>query len=182
MIMVGISGKAHSGKDTVADILVEDYGFIKLTFADKLKKLVRHYYKIPDKELWTDRKTPEVRRILQGTGELLKGLEGEDFWIYELQKKLTYRSMQKGWNNRVVISDVRYENEKAFVEECSGITIRIDRPDREEIEFNPEHISEKGLENFEYIVVNDETLNHLKWKIKDIMANENISLCPGIRG
>ena len=175
MILIGISGKAHSGKDTVADILVNRYGFTKMAFADSLKGLVQQHYGFKKEDLWMDYKTEEVRRILQGTGELIKSLEGDNFWIRQIQKKIVYRSMSAGWDNRVVISDVRFPNEKKFIKGCSGITIRIDRPDNEAVEFNPEHVSEQELQGFDYVVVNRQSIEHLEWKIEQLMMNENIS-------
>lgn len=41
MIVVGLSGYKQAGKDSVADILVRDYGFIKMAFADPIKEMVR---------------------------------------------------------------------------------------------------------------------------------------------
>ena len=38
MIIVGLSGKAGSGKDTVANYLVEKHNFTKLAFAGVLKE------------------------------------------------------------------------------------------------------------------------------------------------
>lgn len=175
MIIVGIGGKAHSGKDTVADILVRDYGFIKMAFADRLKELVRQHYGFEREELWTPMKTPEIRRILQGTGQLIKSLEGNEFWVREIQQKIVYQSMNKGWNGRVVVSDVRFPEEKAFIEQCSGITIRVDRPNAEEIEFNPGHPSEQIPQKFNYVLMNNKTMDVLTNNIYVLMANENIS-------
>ena len=174
MILIGISGKAHSGKDTVADILVNRYGFIKMAFADSLKGLVQQHYGFKKEDLWTDYKTEEVRRILQGTGELIKSLEGDNFWIHQVQEKMVYRSMTAGWIPRVVISDVRFQNEKNFIKGCSGITIKIERPDNEAVECNPEHISEQELQGFDYVVVNRQGLEELEWKIDEVMKNEII--------
>lgn len=42
MIVVGLSGYAGAGKDAVADILVSDYGFTKMAFADPLKRMLRN--------------------------------------------------------------------------------------------------------------------------------------------
>ena len=178
MILIGISGKAHSGKDTVADILVNRYGFIKMAFADSLKGLVQQYYGFKKEDLWTDYKTEEVRRILQGTGELIKSLEGDNFWIHEIQEKIVYRSMTAGWVPRIVISDVRFQNEKNFIKGCSGITIRIDRPDNEAVEYNPEHISEQELQGFDYVIVNEEGIEELGSEINKIMKKEIIPSDP----
>lgn len=41
MIVIGLTGYARAGKDTVADILVRDYGFEKRSFAGPLKKMLR---------------------------------------------------------------------------------------------------------------------------------------------
>lgn len=42
MIVVGLSGYAGAGKDAVADILVRDHGFTKMSFAAPVKRLVRN--------------------------------------------------------------------------------------------------------------------------------------------
>ena len=36
-MIIGMCGLIGTGKDTVADILVNNYNFIKVSFADKLK-------------------------------------------------------------------------------------------------------------------------------------------------
>ena len=41
MIVIGLSGYSASGKDSVADILVRDYGFTKMAFATPLKEMVK---------------------------------------------------------------------------------------------------------------------------------------------
>jgi len=175
MRIIGISGRAHAGKDTVADMLVEKYGFIKIAFADSLKEMVQYHYGFKREDLWTDYKTKEVRRILQGTGEMIKSLEGDDFWIRQVQQRIVYRTMTTKEIPRVVISDVRFANEKRYVKEWSGITIRIDRPDTDVVEFNPEHVSEQELSGFDYIVDNRQGIAELEWKIDEVMKNEIIS-------
>jgi len=43
VIVIGLSGYKRAGKDTVADILVKDHGFTKLSFAAPLKRMVRNF-------------------------------------------------------------------------------------------------------------------------------------------
>lgn len=53
MIILGIAGKAGSGKDTVCDYLVGRYGFRKVSLAAPLKEMVsRVFPKIPHENLW----------------------------------------------------------------------------------------------------------------------------------
>lgn len=40
MIIIGLSGRKAAGKDTVADILVRDHGFTKVSFAEPIKTMV----------------------------------------------------------------------------------------------------------------------------------------------
>ncbi|RLF65328.1 MAG: hypothetical protein DRN30_04150 [Thermoplasmata archaeon] len=46
-IVIGISGWKSSGKDTMADYLVNDYGYTRVAFADVLKEMVATQYNIP---------------------------------------------------------------------------------------------------------------------------------------
>lgn len=176
MLVIGISGKAHSGKDTLANILVSNYGFVSIAFADKLKRMVRKHYGFKTEELWCDEKSEEVRRVLQGTGQIVKVLQGNHYWVRKLQERILYESLIKEtWNNRVVISDVRFSEEKEFIERCGGLHIDIVRPDKRKVEFRPDHISEQDILNWDYQIKNDNTLEQLSETVDTIMAKENIS-------
>ncbi len=39
-MIIGLTGYAQSGKDTVANILVERYGFTRVAFADKIREFL----------------------------------------------------------------------------------------------------------------------------------------------
>jgi len=71
MKLIGISGKAKSGKDEASDILCISYGFHKISFATKIKELVEKYYGV-DREFLYDNKTKESRQILQGVGQSVR--------------------------------------------------------------------------------------------------------------
>jgi hypothetical protein len=51
-MIVGISGLAGSGKDTAGDFLCRDYGFVKVSFADVLKRICKDVFDFTDEQLW----------------------------------------------------------------------------------------------------------------------------------
>lgn len=57
--IIALSGWKQSGKDTVANYLVENAGYIRLGFADILKDMVAEQYKIP--RTWCD--NPEYKEL-----------------------------------------------------------------------------------------------------------------------
>lgn len=60
MILLGLAGPAGSGKDTVADYLVERYGFIKFSFSDALYREVATAFGLENEDLRRDRATKEA--------------------------------------------------------------------------------------------------------------------------
>ncbi|WP_188187573.1 hypothetical protein [Nonomuraea sp. SYSU D8015] len=128
--IIGLSGYAGAGKDTVADLLVREHGYRKFAFADRLKELLLEIDPIIDapgfedtrgvpldwscrrvsdlvEDLgWDDakRKFPEVRRLLQVTGEAVKSLINPYVWVGQVLEQLPN-------SGRVVISDVRFLHE-----------------------------------------------------------------------
>lgn len=60
MMLIGLSGKAGHGKDSVADILVEHFGAIKFSMSDALYKEVAENFCV-DEELLKDRLTKDKR-------------------------------------------------------------------------------------------------------------------------
>jgi adenylate kinase family enzyme len=81
--IIGLTGLAGSGKDTVADILVSHLGFVKLAFADGLRHEIRQAFGVsPD--TFTDRETKELP-----TNRLaLKFCKKSEFILYLNSQKL----------------------------------------------------------------------------------------------
>jgi hypothetical protein len=51
-VIIGLSGGAGTGKDTVANILVEQHGFYKIAFADEIKRICQKLFQFTDEQLW----------------------------------------------------------------------------------------------------------------------------------
>jgi len=62
--IVGISGQLGSGKDSAADRLVDEFGFVKVALADPLKRYAFRVFDFTEQQLWGPsefRNTPDGR-------------------------------------------------------------------------------------------------------------------------
>lgn len=144
-MIIGITGLAGAGKDTVANYLVDTYGFERRAFADKLKEFALDINPILKEHVkvlgWEDaKKLPENRRFLQNVGNEARNHFGDTFWIDQIL------STNLAYPERLVISDVRYENEFSRIRFLKGIIIRVNRPGLEPVN---NHITEVGHLDFE---------------------------------
>jgi len=127
--IIGITGYARSGKDTIAEWLSTRYGYNRFSIADLPKRMVSEAdgmpYPLPEseKEQW--------RQVLIDTSARLKEEKGQDYWIQQLIPSLEVPA---------VISDVRYVNEAVVLSEFArkrGLTfslwaaIRVTEPPNE---------------------------------------------------
>ena len=146
-MIIGISGKAGSGKDTAAkmlevlyanpDISYEDFANKRyknfadiqiVHFADSLKETAQVLFRIGEWETNTQegKKTTinwigkTVRELLQGIGQGLRDTIDFDLWV-----KILFANTED-WSN-YIIADVRYPNEVYAIKERNGILLRIDR-------------------------------------------------------
>ena len=65
-MIIGLLGVAGSGKDTVADIFVRDHNFVKVAFADPLKRICKDVFAFTDEQLWgpsEKRNAPDERYL-----------------------------------------------------------------------------------------------------------------------
>lgn len=168
--ILGLSGWARNGKDTVADHLISKYGYKRVSFAAPMKEaLYRLNPKITINDVpglsvrlgvdlygWDELKAhgPEVRGLLQRFGtEVGREMFGEDFWV-----NAAIDSIPDG--SRVVISDVRYPNEADAVKKLGGKVWRVVRPGYGAAN---DHASEHALNdyNFDYIIDNNASVGTL---------------------
>ena len=178
MKTIGLAGLKRSGKDTVADFLVQEYGFKKLAFADPMKQVVRSLdpYVTVDGLRLSDvdnadedhlkAEYPEYRRLLQriGTEAVRENpLFGENFWINMLLRRMHS-------DDNYVVSDVRFLDEYAAMKNVGAQIWRIDRPG---IETSTDtHRSETELLSFEpdRVIVNDSDLKALLLKVHALVG------------
>lgn len=103
-----------------------------------------------------------IRELLQFIGtDIGTRILGKDVWINAAMRDLP---------ELVVFTDVRFPEEKAAIEQLEGTSIYISR-DLDSAIANSGHISENALDPkmFEYIVVNDGSIEDLHANVRDIV-------------
>ncbi len=140
-MIIGLSGVAGSGKDTVADFLVQHHCFEKISIASPMKKICQELFGWDDDRLYGPsslrnavderRKRPDgefltARHALQTLGTWGRDCY-EDIWvdraIQDAGERLRYFK-----SDGVVFSDVRMKNERDAIWKAGGRVWRIVRP------------------------------------------------------
>lgn len=195
MQLVGLSGYARTGKDTVAKILTDDHGLERRAFADRLRDAlyaldpmiggivphdgsetnpVRYAHLIDTCGGYESARqtlyAPEIRRLLQRLGtEVGRRILGEDVWVNLALADL-------GAEGRYVFSDVRFINEARAVVERGGQVWRVHRPG---VGPANDHISEVGLDDWPYDrhVHNAGTLHELEAVVTSALVGDPAESC-----
>ena len=137
-MLIGITGLAGSGKSEVARVLMEEFGFVRVKFADPLKNMCRALIR----DAGVDEETTE--RYVEGDlkGALVPGLDITARWLMQTVGTEWGRDTirQSFWTDlwqarvdatraeRVLVDDVRFPNEVATVIERRGVMWRVERP------------------------------------------------------
>ena len=141
-MIIGVCGFIGSGKDTIADYLVNFHGYRRESFANSLKDAVSMVFGWDRTMLegrtkqarewreqvdlwWAERlNMPHLtpRWVLQHWGtEVCRNGFHDDMWIASLENKL------RNSKDDIVISDCRFPNEIKSIKDAGGIVIRVKR-------------------------------------------------------
>jgi len=103
-MIIGISGKKRSGKDTAAEYLCFAYNFKRYGFADPMKKIVKEIFLLSDDQLWGDLKEALDARYNTTARKLLQ-IVGTELFQYDIYKHIPELSVEprKLWVNRFVL-------------------------------------------------------------------------------
>ena len=158
-----MSGKARSGKDTAAEVILEKYDGVPLAFANDIKTIAYDHYD------WNGKKDELGRKLLQDIGTTGRNYN-RDLWANKTVDMIQEWSLQSSDNQLAVVTDTRYPNEIQRVkhEFPNVVTIRITRDSVEKLK----HPSETALDqwtDWDYVVENNGSLEEFQKKILEIM-------------
>jgi hypothetical protein len=175
-LLIGLTGFARTGKDSLAQELVKGYGFQRKGFADNLRSILYALNpRLPDPNWgevgdnfgsngvvrikdYVDRfgwekskEVSEIRQLLQRLGtDGGREYLGVNVWVDSL--------INGAHNARLVVPDVRFPNEYQAIKERGGIVIRIIRDGYAPVN---SHISETALQKQDYVISNDGSTQRL---------------------
>jgi len=130
---IAFTGRAGSGKTTMAEFLVSEFHFVRYSFAEVIKELADELFDIHEKD----------RTVLQGIGGKMREIDPE-VWI-----KYLIRKIESEDNPNVVIDDCRYLNESEWLRDFDFTIIKLVGRLRELTPEQRVHPSEMELEEIE---------------------------------
>jgi hypothetical protein len=175
--LICITGKAGSGKDTMADRLWENHGFVKIALADPLRLAASAAFGVGANFFFDREKKEEVmeywgmspRTMLQKLGtEAVKGTFGEDVWLKRWY--LSFAALKD--TDHIVVPDVRFELEADFFRRIGGTIVHLSRPGAGLAGAAGLHSSEQGVAVCvgDIEVTNVGTLQHLFETTDDVVG------------
>ena len=132
MRLIGITGKARSGKDAIAKFAWSQYGFTRIAFADAVKLSAQAKFGLTAAQTWGDElkeiviphwnMTPRQMFQMEGT-EAGRNVFGGDLWIKRFM--LSYNLLKD--TDDIIVPDVRFDNEAEALRSLGGIIIEVRR-------------------------------------------------------
>ena len=193
-MIIGLCGAQGSGKDTAANILITEYGFVKLTFASTLKDVVAILFSWPrelleglteESRLWRETVdefwsaklsipsfTP--RKALQMIGtDLFRIHFNNDIWISIVENKIG-AMLKNNPNINIVISDCRFANEFSLIKKFPDSHIITILREKNYSINKLAHSSETEWVNYNFdaILQNDNSIDELKSNIKSLLSSK----------
>lgn len=165
--LIGIYGKARSGKDTAADYLAKRHGLMKYALAEPIKQMLKagfgdHFHE-GDRSGICPETCKSYREMMQTLGtEWGREMMHPELWVRMAAKKWKWvqdgcphetefgtvsnaRINDKPLVRGMIISDVRFRSEARWIQQAGGVVIELYGRGSDTPVGVPGHISEAGL-------------------------------------
>lgn len=181
--LIGLSGLAGAGKDTAADRLCDQHGFERYAFAEPLRTMV-HALLVEigiDYDCLFDRTRKErplphldasPRQLLQILGMACREQRDSQFWVRATAMALGLHDLPNSApvHDRIVLTDVRFPEEAAWIKSFGGVIVRIERDGAGLTGSTGAHISEHQHIKSSWRITNNGTVAELHEHIDRMAA------------
>ncbi len=178
--LIGISGNKGVGKDTVANHLVNIFGFQRYSFADPIKRCLTDMFDVP-RSLFDDpslKETPSPLLMGRSPRYLMQTLGtewGRDMVISDLWVRLMLRHVETAQSRGTryfVVPDVRFDGEAQAIKDAGGIIWEVTRPDPT-YGTGDSHRSEAGIDRqyVDTVIENSSTMHMLFTQVGVALTN-----------
>lgn len=166
-MLVGLYGPSRAGKDTVAAVLVEKYGFEQRNFATPIRSALMNIFDLVAPQIAEDvrnhgwdyvkAKYPESVDAMIALGQDMRNIS-PDIWL-NATIQVSYTDL--------VIPDVRQLNEADEIRARGGVIWKIERPSEQQNRGMDGLLD--GKIRFDANIINDRTIGHLEDIVVEIM-------------
>tara|TARA_R110002153_G_scaffold248216_1_gene404399 strand:+ start:31440 stop:31961 length:522 start_codon:yes stop_codon:yes gene_type:complete len=170
-MIIGISGKCGSGKDTVASMICGVYPELSIvSFATNVKAVTAIITGTTVSSQFTREGKSTVPKDMPYTcgkyqqivGAGMRDMIDANVWIRPVLS-----------NRNIVIADVRYKNEADAIKAAGGIIIRVNRADVTSFlnGRDPLHASEVDMDDYkcDHVIENNSTLDSLRQDVAKLL-------------
>lgn len=168
-MIIGLTGQARSGKDTIGNYLANQHGAICTSFAAPIRMFVSElcgYSSLSKLEAHKDEAHPlfqvSPRYMMQTLGtEWGRNLVDPELWTKIVRRRIEVFKQQNQFEKVpgiLAITDIRFENEAELIREQGGTIWHIRRPDAT-LAAASNHSSEAGVAVFpmDTVIANEST-------------------------
>lgn len=185
VVLVGVCGRARSGKDTFAEVCCDLNIFFQRSFAFALKDYVADLLDVCHSDIDSAKNNdPDFRKFLIAVGQRERAKD-PDYWVLKLNDYVSDKQMFNPAPN-IVIPDVRFNNERDYIQINNGVLVKVVRPDREPLPCDTDE-SETTHLSFEphVTILNNSTLEIFKYRcayVADLISRGSIKRGQAIEG
>lgn len=177
--LIAICGAKRAGKDTIASIISDKYGYNHIKIAQKLKTVCKILFNFTDEQLESDCKENidaywniSPRQAMQWIGtdvmqyqvqHLLPNIDRK-FWIQSVVNQIDINP-----EVRYIISDLRFKHEVEELKKRNAFIIKVERPSMTNID---NHISEREYLDIQHdLLIKNEDINQLINQIESFFGH-----------
>lgn len=186
--LIAVHGFKQSGKDTLAKLLVDEYGYTRMAFADRVKDAIHVIFGVPKAKLygsdadkqelspvrWSD--LVDIDRTHKDHHEFLSIRELLQSFATEICRSkcpsIWYRYLPLNSQDNIVISDLRFLNEAEHLQSQEACIIKVQRPSVTA----SAHESETGLPDsfIHHVIDNDGSLEQFLERGRQLFSSLGI--------